>query len=221
MKFQNKPLRAVIVSGLFGAVIGMPVALTAAPCMPCAPRAGKRNPCSPCAAKNPCAAMNPCAAANPCAAGGRIDAKLITRPTGTRPYQGDRLALLTEGRALWNSKEISGTRSISCATCHKDGTAMLQPSFAKPYPHFVQMAADVAGKESLTLEEMVQLCMVKPMQGKPFAWDSRQLAALTAYSAVLQQTFKPADNAHNPCAAKNPCAAVNPCASRNPCAARP
>lgn len=165
MKFRTKPLRTAIVSGLFAATIGMPVALTAAPCMPCAPRAGKRNPCSPCAAKNPCAAMNPCSVS------ARIDPKLITRPEGTQPFRGDPLALVTEGRELWNSKKISGTDSISCATCHKDGTAMLQPSFAKSYPHFVQMAFDVANKESITLEEMVQLCMVKPMQTNPFAWD--------------------------------------------------
>ncbi|MDT8364013.1 MAG: cytochrome c peroxidase [Nitrosomonas sp.] len=213
MKFKNKPLSAAIISGLFGAAVaGLPASLIAAPCMPCAPRAGKHNPCNPCAAKNPCAARNPCAA------GGRIDPRLITRPEGTRPYQGDRLALLTEGKALWNNKKISDSRSVSCATCHKSGTTMLQPSFAKPYPHFVQMAADVAGMESITLEEMVQLCMVKPMQTKPFSWDSRQLAALTAYTAVLQQTFEPVDNAANPCAAVNP--AVNPCASRNPCAVK-
>jgi hypothetical protein len=219
MKIKSKPLRIAIISGVFGAVIGSPIPLAAATCMPCAPRAGKQNPCSPCAARNPCAAMNPCAASNPCAAGGQINPCSVTRPVGSKPYQGDPLALLNEGKALWNNPAISGNNSMSCATCHQDGTMMLQDDFAKPYPHFVQMAADTTGKQSITLEGMVQLCMQKPMQTKTFPWDSRQLAALTAYTSVLQRTFKPVGNAANPCAAKNPCAAMNPCAGMNPCAA--
>jgi len=217
MKSKIQPLRAAVISALFGAVIGLPLILNGcamATCKPCAPRAGKRNPCSPCAARNPCAASNPCAA------GDRVDPQMVTRPEGTKPYQGDRSALLNEGKALWNSKEISRNNSMSCSSCHQDGTAMLQPDFAKPYPHFVQMVADNNGMKSITLEEMVQFCMIKPMQSKPFSWDSRQLAALTAYTAVLQKEFKPVGNAVNPCAARNPCAPKNPCSMKNPCAVR-
>ncbi len=220
MKTQIKLLRAAIVSGLFGAMTGIPMTLIAAPCMPCAPRTGKRNPCSPCAARNPCGARNPCAVMNPCAASGRIDPKQVTRPKGTKPYKGDRQALQNEGKVLWNDPKLSSSGNLSCATCHQDGTAMLQPSFAKPYPHFVQMAADSASMKSITLEEMVQLCMVKPMQATPLVWDSRQLAALTAYMAKLQKSFKPVAGAHNPCAAKNPCAARNPCSAGGTCAAK-
>ncbi len=223
MKTKIQPFRATVISALFGAVIGLPLTLNGcamATCKPCAARAGKRNPCKPCAARNPCAAMNPCAASNPCAAGDRVNPKAVTRPEGTKPYQGDRAALINEGKALWNSKEISRNNSMSCSSCHQDGTAMLQPDFAKPYPHFVQMVTDNNGMKSIALEEMVQFCMIKPMQSKPFAWDSRQLAALTAYTAVLQKEFKPVGNAVNPCAARNPCAPKNPCSMKNPCAVR-
>jgi hypothetical protein len=67
---------------------------------------------------------------------------------------------------------------------------------------------------------MVQLCMVIPMASKPLAWDSKELAALSAYSLEVQKTFKPgAQHATaNPCASKNPCATKNPCAAKNPCA---
>ena len=223
MKTKILPLRMAVTYALFGAVIGLPLALAGcvtATCKPCAPRTGKRNPCNPCAAKNPCAAMNPCAAKNPCAAGDKVNPNAVTRPEGTKPYQADQLALLSEGKDLWNSKEISRNNSMSCSSCHQDGTAMLQPDFAKPYPHFVQMAKDVADMESITLEGMVQLCMIKPMQSQPFAWDSRQLAALTAYTSVLQKEFNPVGNAFNPCAAKHPCAPKNPCSMKNPCALR-
>jgi len=163
---------------------------------PCAPKAtvqpqqGTKNPCAaknPCVAKHPCAAKNPCAAMNPCAAGDRVDPGRVTRPSGTRPYQGNQATLLDEGKALWNSKAISGNHSIACSSCHQDGTEMLQPAFAKPYPHLVQMVADDNGMKSISLEGMVQYCMIKPMQSKPFTWDSRQLAALTAYTAELQK----------------------------------
>lgn len=221
MKPKAQPLKTTAISTLFSVAIGASIAMSgcvSATCRPCSPRAAKRSPCAPCVARNPCKAMNPRAAQNPCAAGDRVDPKLVTRPEETRPYQGDRLALLAEGEGLWNSKAISRNNSMSCSTCHQDGSAMFHPDFAKPYPHFVQMAADSAGKASITLEEMVQLCMIKPMQSKPFAWDSRQLAALTAYTSVLQKTFKPVSNAINPCVANNPCAAKTPCGIRNPCA---
>jgi len=220
---KNQPMKVNVISALFGAVIALPLTMNGcamATCKPCAPRAGKRNPCNPCAASNPCAAVNPCAAMNPCAAGDRVDPGRVTRPGGTRPYQGNQAALLDEGEALWNSKAISGNNSIACSSCHQDGTEMFQPDFAKPYPHLVQMVADDNGMKSITLEGMLQYCMIKPMQSKPFAWDSRQLAALTAYTAVLQKKFKPVGNAVNPCAARNPCAPKNPCSMRNPCAVR-
>jgi len=79
--------------------------------------------------------MNPCAASNPCAAGDRVDPNTVTRPKGTKPYQGEQVALLSEGKALWNSKAISRNNSVSCSSCHQNGTTMLQPDFAKPYPH--------------------------------------------------------------------------------------
>lgn len=211
MKTQTYSVRTAIATAvLFGAAAGTSLTIAGcgmSTCRPCAPRSGKRNPCSP----------NPCAARNPCAAGDRVDPKAVTRPAGTKSYQGDSMVLLNEGRELWYNVSISKNSSMSCATCHQDGNAMFHRDFAKPYPHYVQMAKDVAGMDSITLEGMVQLCMIRPMQSTPFAWDSRQLAALTAYTSVLQKKFNPCA-AMNPCAAKNPCAPRNPCSMRNPCA---
>lgn len=48
------------------------------------------NPCNPCAAKNPCAASN------------RIDAKLVTRPAGSKLASGKTEDLRREGETLWN-----------------------------------------------------------------------------------------------------------------------
>ncbi len=137
----------------------------------------------------------------------------MTRPKGTKPYRGKRADLVKAGRTLWKDTKLS-TNGLACNTCHLNGGAF-QATFAKPYPHYVAMTDQKAGLKTVTAEEMVQLCMVVPMAAKPLAWDSKQLAALTAYTVELQKNYK-----HNPCAAKNPCASRNPCGPRNPCAAK-
>jgi cytochrome c len=134
------------------------------------------------------------------------------------------------GERLWNDRSL-GTSGLSCQTCHLNH-ANFNPSFAKAYPHPVTMAQQRAGVQQVDLDEMVQFCMVVPMASQPLAWESKELAALTAYSRQVQQEFiraaaanpcmlKPAAaNPCNPCATKNPCAAKNPCATKNPCAGR-
>lgn len=162
-------------------------------------------------AANPCA-TNPCAA-NPCAAG--LPAEMI--------LQGDRelnshgmsgTALAARGAELWADASLSGGGDTSCSTCHAgDGTAMMNATFAAPYPHPVAMAADRLGLEQITAAEMVQLCMAVPMNADPLDYSSVELAALTAQVLELQNGFD-AGAGMNSCAA-NPCAA-NPCAA-NPC----
>jgi hypothetical protein len=193
-----------------------PVLLAQNPC------AAKKNPCAakanPCAAKkNPCAAKNPCAGNNPCAAGG-VDPKLVTRPKGSKPYSAKNAELVATGEQMWNDKKLS-TNGLSCGTCHT-GNAAFNASFAKPYPHLVAMAQDQSKLKRITMEQMVQFCMVVPMAAKPLAWDSKELAALTAYTGVVQKGFIKT-GAKNPCAGKNPCATKNPCGAKaNPCAAK-
>jgi hypothetical protein len=176
---------------------------------------------NPCAAEatNPCAA-NPCAA-NPCAASGMIDAAAITQ--GDRALDSHGLSnseLVARGAELWNDKSLSKAGTTACSSCHA-GYAMMNASFSEPYPHAVKMAKERAGLDEVTAAEMVQLCMVIPMAAEPLAWESAELAALSAHVEELQRGFTGPTGAMNPCAA-NPCAA-NPCATgaANPCAANP
>ena len=83
--------------------------------------------------------------------------------------------------------------------------------------------------------EMVNFCMIVPMQDEPLAWDSEELAALTAWVEHIQADFEPATasagaNPCNPCGGANPCNPCNPCAGKsprnpcsgtNPCGAKP
>lgn len=209
---QTTLANALISSGaLTLSLSGMALAAPCRAANPCAPRPGAAR-MNPCAAKNPCAAGNPCAAAM----SNRVDTRLVMRPKHYRPYQGNDAELIAYGEKLFKDTALS-SNGMSCNTCHQDNGAF-QSTFAKPYPHFVQMTLDRAGVKSVYLDEMVQFCMVVPMAARPLPWNSKRLAALTAYTASLQKGYKSAGS--NPCAAKNPCAAANPCAAMNPCAVK-
>ncbi|HRK57741.1 MAG TPA: hypothetical protein PLQ67_09495, partial [Burkholderiaceae bacterium] len=200
----RKPVRALVSAGALSAALSAAPAVLLAACAPCGPRTRKtqaanpcvaKNPCAakhpcagkggcgakhPCAAKNPCASRNPCAASNPCAAAklNPCVLKAIQRPAHYRPYQGQQADLVAEGKALFADTKLS-SNGLSCQSCHVGGGAY-QASFAQPYPHPVAMASE-NGFEAIHADEMVQLCMVKPMAAQPLAWDSKALAALTAY----------------------------------------
>lgn len=160
------------------------------------------------------AALPAVAAGNPCATGKPgLDPELISRPAGYRPMDGD--AAL--GAKLWNDTALS-TNGMSCNTCHQNHGSF-QASFAKPYPHAVQMVRERFGLKSVQLDEMIQACLLMPMAAQPLPWDSRALAALVAHARSMQKSFKPGAKAPaNPCSVKpaNPCAAksANPCAKK-------
>jgi len=201
-------------------------------CNPCNPCAAKNacNPCNPCAAKNPCNPCNPCAAKNACnpcnpCGGAKIATSRFMRPAGVGAPAASTAALVSQGKALWNDTTL-GASGLACQTCHVGG-ASLGATFAQAYPHTVPMATQQSGVGSIHLDEMVQFCLIVPVQAKPMKWGSQELAALTAYTAEVQKGFNPCKaakggcNPCNPCAAKNPCNPCNPCAvKKNPCAAK-
>ncbi|MFZ5609724.1 MAG: c-type cytochrome [Pseudomonadota bacterium] len=113
--------------------------------------------------------------------------KDITRPKGSTVYRGDQAALAARGRTLFSDTSLS-TNGLSCNSCH-EGLASYADTFKTPYPHFVQMGKDMFGLQQVTTEQMVQLCMVSPMAAKPLAWDSVELAALSAYVDEVQKAF--------------------------------
>ena len=115
----------------------------------------------------------------------------ITRPAGTEAFTTeDRVALVARGEALWNDKSLSKKGKTACASCHKGNTRTFKKTFLDAYPHYVKMAAKKADLQEITAEGMVQFCMLVPMKTETFAWDSEDLAALTAYTQdVVQPTY--------------------------------
>lgn len=169
-------------------------------------------------------------AANPCApkAGAasstepEMDRNLILRPKGTKLFHGDAAQLVKQGEALFKSTKLS-TNGLSCQSCHSDNQNF-SASFSKAYPHKVAMVEEKAGLAQVDLDETIQFCMVNPMQAKPLRWDSRELAALTAYNAALQKVYR-AEFTKSDAKGDDPRAlkAANPCApaakkAANPCA---
>lgn len=198
-----------------GEIMQMTQVAAANPCSikhnPCGMK--KHNPCNPCGKK----AANPC---NPCAGkAARIDPKLITRPAGAKIYAGlSRSKLVKQGRKLFSDASLS-SNGLSCNSCHSTNH-LFNATFAKPYPHPVSMAKERAGVTSrLNADEFVQFCMLAPMASKPLPWESKSLAALTAYVTDIKQPAFVEWAVKNPCALKKKMAAANPCGMKmhNPC----
>jgi sulfur-oxidizing protein SoxA len=80
-----------------------------------------------------------------------------------------------EGEALW--RKAAGPAGASCAGCHGDAPASMKGVAAR-HPAF-----DAAAGRVVNLEQRINRCRADRQQAPPFAYESRQLLALTAYVA--------------------------------------
>jgi len=179
------------------------------PCNPC--NVKKHNPCNSCGMKN----KNPC---NSSSNTNAIDPNKIKRPAGTSLYS--KLSthkLVKTGEKLFKDNNLSGN-GLSCNSCHATDH-LFNKSFSQPYPHKVSMTKQRAGLNIVDADEFIQFCLLAPMASKTLPWESKQLAALTAYvKEVKQKNFIKMTQA-NPCYFKRKTAS-NPCAMKNPCSKR-
>lgn len=98
------------------------------------------------------------------------------------------------GKKLFNDKAL-GESGMTCNSCHMEGGTKdgkmgdkSVPAFDKlaaKYPKFFMMANRV-----MTLDQVVNWCIMNPMQGKPLAWDDQKLTDLTAYCASVKPMEK-------------------------------
>jgi sulfur-oxidizing protein SoxA len=98
-----------------------------------------------------------------------------------------------DGEALWKAK--AGTSAKSCADCHGDARASMKGVSAR-YP-----AYDPSLNRPINLEQRVNLCRSERQQARPFAHESKELLALTAYVAMQSRGEKiapPADERMKP-----------------------
>jgi cytochrome c peroxidase len=120
-----------------------------------------------------------CAATSALAQSQRIPPADVTRPAGSKAFTADPAKLLATGAKTHGDKSLSPA-GRSCNTCHLEADSY-NPTFKKPWPHFVESVKDKTGLDAITAEGMVQFCMISAMGTRPLPWDSEALAALTAF----------------------------------------
>jgi L-cysteine S-thiosulfotransferase len=87
-----------------------------------------------------------------------------------------------DGEALWNQKPAAAGRS--CASCHGNAHVTMKGVAAR-YPAF-----DAALKRPVNLEQKINLCRTERQHTNPFAYESKELLALTAYVATQSRGEK-------------------------------
>jgi sulfur-oxidizing protein SoxA len=85
------------------------------------------------------------------------------------------LAVL-DGEALWGTK--AGTAKRSCADCHGDAKTSMKGVAAR-YPVF-----NAARGQPVDLSQRINICRSQHQQAKPFAHESKDMLALSAYVAM-------------------------------------
>jgi len=85
------------------------------------------------------------------------------------------LAVL-DGEALWTAK--SGTSGKSCADCHGDAKTSMKGVAAR-YPAF-----DAASGRPVNLEQRINMSRQQDQKAQPFAYESKEMLALSAYIAL-------------------------------------
>jgi len=78
-----------------------------------------------------------------------------------------------DGEALWTRK--AGTAGKSCADCHGDAQSSMKGVAAR-YPAF-----DAARGRPIDLEQRINICRADQQKATPFAFESKDLLALSAY----------------------------------------
>lgn len=120
---------------------------------------------------NPCG-MNPCGM-NPCS-GGNQD----IRGSKFKNFQ----EAVAMGEKMWNDENL-GTSGLACLSCHADHD-LLNLDKRQNYPHFVAMTGDV-----VTLDQMINYCMLNPMKGETFEWNSKEMTAMAAYFRAYRMKY--------------------------------
>jgi thiosulfate dehydrogenase len=86
-------------------------------------------------------------------------------------WQQEYMSVVEKGRALWVSPEL-GTNGVACAQCHPNA-ANTHP---ETYPKFQQQLGRV-----IALRDMINWCILNPLEGPTLALDSPEMIALESY----------------------------------------
>jgi len=87
------------------------------------------------------------------------------------------------GKKMWNDDTL-GTSGVACMSCHAD-YALLHLDRNRNFPHYVNMVGDV-----VTLDQMINYCMLNPMKGRQFEKNSKELTAMAAYYRAYRMQYR-------------------------------
>lgn len=96
------------------------------------------------------------------------------------------MTVVQKGRDLWTSPEL-GTNGVACAQCHPNA-ANTHP---ETYPKFQQQLGGV-----VALRDMINWCILNPLEGEELALDSEEMIAMEAYVAYERRGVELAPGKH-------------------------
>jgi cytochrome c len=100
----------------------------------------------------------------------QVDADEFTNEDLER-WEGEFMSVVNYGRELWVSGDMGGN-GVACAQCHPNA-ANTHP---ETYPKFQQQLGKVIG-----LRDMINWCLMNPLEGDVLELDSREMIAMEAY----------------------------------------
>ena len=101
-------------------------------------------------------------------------------------WQEEYMTVVEQGRELWVSADL-GTNGVSCAQCHPNA-ANTHP---ETYPKFQQQLGKV-----VALRDMINWCILNPLEGEPLPLDSEEIVAMEAYVAWERRGVEMAPGKH-------------------------
>jgi thiosulfate dehydrogenase len=101
-------------------------------------------------------------------------------------WQNEYMSMVEKGRELWVSPQL-GTNGVACAQCHPNG-ANTHP---ETYPKFQQQLGRV-----IALREMINWCLIHPLEGAALEMESEEMVAIEAYLAWERRGVELAPGKH-------------------------
>lgn len=101
-------------------------------------------------------------------------------------WQAEYMSVVETGRGLWVSADL-GTNGVACAQCHPNA-ANTHP---ETYPKFQKQLGRV-----IALREMINWCLMNPLEGEVLELDDPQMIAMEAYIAWERRGVELAPGKH-------------------------
>ena len=86
-------------------------------------------------------------------------------------WENEYMSVVKKGRELWVSADL-GTNGVACAQCH--------PNAANPHPETSPKFQQPLGRV-LALGEMINWCLMNPLEGEVLPLDDPRMVAMEAY----------------------------------------